>query len=337
MNLVSRTFVILLMYLIASGTVLFVFMVRPGLDGHPRASFPDMVDGTAHKPFVYRALVPACVRLLMKVTPDSLEERINAVYESKRTIRILGWQRSYISRYLAALLIMLASFVGYAWSLRLLTAHFFDFHPVVTDMVPIGGLLILPLFFRYYSYLYDPSNLFLFTMAIVLIVTGRTAWFYVLFVLATVNKETSFLLVGLFLLHRLRDTERLRPLAHAALLSAIWIALKSALAYIYRDHPGSFVEMHLLDHNIRVPAAHTGSLVYFIAVAAVSVLVIGRNWRAKPAFLRNGLLVTAIPLLVLHLFFGYIDELRGYYEALPFMFLLSLPTVAAMISQSGNR
>lgn len=337
MKLGSRDVVILLMYLLTSATVLFVFIVRPGIDGHPRASFPDMVDGTAHKPFVYRALVPACVRFMILVTPDSLEERINTIFETKRTVRLLGWQKNYISHYLAALTLMLLSFVGYAWTLRRLTAHFFDFPLFVTEMVPVGGLLILQLFFRYYSYLYDPSNLFLFSAAIVMIVTGRTAWFYVLFILATINKETSFLLVGLFLLHRLRDSERLRPLVHAVVLSMIWIVLKGGLAYLYRDHPGSFVEMHLFDHNLQVPVTHTGSLVYFLAVVTLCILVIGRDWRTKPAFLRGGLLMTALPLLILHLFFGYIDELRGYYEAFPFLFLLSLPTVAGAISHSGNR
>jgi hypothetical protein len=336
MKILSRRVVLLLMYLVTSATVLFVFMVRPGVDGHPRASFPDMVDGTAHKPFVYRALVPACVRFVAAVTPDSVEEAVNAAFESKRTVRLLGWQRSYIFRYLAALSLMLLSFVGYAWALRKLIAHFFDYQPVVTDMVPIGGLLILPLFFRYYSYLYDPSNLFLFTAAIVLIVTGRTAWFYLLFIVATLNKETSFLLIALLLLYRARTGVNLRLLLHCILLSGIWIAVKGGLAYLYRDHPGAFVEPHLFDHNLRVPFDHTGSAVYFIAVVTMCILVIGRDWGKKPAFLRSGLLITAIPLLILHLFFGYIDELRGYYEALPFVFLLSLPTVARAISHPGN-
>lgn len=337
MNPIPRKLVILAMYLVTSATVLFVFMVRPGVDGHPRASFPAMVDGTAHKPFVYRALVPACVRLVLAATPDGLENRINAAFESKRTVRILGWRREYISYYLAAMILMLISFVGYAYALRNLTARFYDYQRVVTDMVPIGGLLVLPLFFRYYSYLYDPSNLFLFTAGIVMIVSRRTAWLYVVFIMATLNKETSFLLVGLFLLHRWRDGKGFATLGHAAMLSALWVAIKGGLAWVYRDNPGSLVEMHLMDHNIRVPAEHTLSMLYFIAVVALCVVVIGRDWNTKPSFLRGGVLMTVVPLLLLHLFFGYIDELRGFYEALPFVFLLSLPTVAGAIATPGNR
>ena len=85
-----------------------------------------------------------------------------------------------------------------------------------------------------------------------------------------------------------------------------------------------------------VPLQHPVSALYFITVILLFAVVIGRSWREKPSFLRYGLLITVIPLFILHLFFGYIDELRGYYEALPFAFLLSLPTVARAISYSGK-
>jgi hypothetical protein len=31
------------------------------------------------------------------------------------------------------------------------------------------------------------------------------------------------------------------------------------------------------------------------------------------------------------LFFGYVDELRAYYEAFPFLFLLSVPSLCSIL------
>ncbi len=336
MRVIMRTGVLFLMYGIVSAIVLFAFMVRPGLDGHPHASFQDMVQGTAYKPFVYRALMPAGVRLVSRATPEGLKESIDGDFESKRIVRMLGWQTDYIYEYLAALALMFLSLIGYAFSLRTLLRHSYDYSPVATDMVPIGGLLVLPLLFRYYSYVYDPSNLFLFTLAMALIVTGRTAWLYVVFILATFNKETSFLLIGLFLAHRIRGSVDRATIVHAGLLSVIWLAIKGGLAYAYLDHPGSFAELHLFDHNLRVPFEHAVSLAYFIGVCALFAWLIGSGWAAKPDFLKKGLLITVPALLVLHFFFGYIDELRGYYEALPCAYLLSVPTVAGILTKPGT-
>jgi hypothetical protein len=336
MRTILRIGMLSLMYGVTSATVIIVFLVRPGLDGHPHASFPDVVRGTAYKPYVYRALVPAGVRLISMATPDGLEEAVDRDFASKRIAKVLGWQTDYIYEYLSALALMVLSLIGYAFSLRALFRNSYDYSPVSTDLIPIGGLLVLPLLFRYYSYIYDPSNLFLFTLAMALIVTGRTAWFYVVFTLATVNKETSFLLIGLFLAYRLRGSLDRATVVHAGLLSLIWFAIKGGLAYAYLDHPGSFVEMHLLDHNLRVPFEHPVSLAYFVGVYVLFGWLIGTGWAAKPEFLKRGLLITVPVLLVLHFFFGYIDELRGYYEALPCAYLLSVPTVAKILAYSGS-
>lgn len=44
-------------------------------------------------------------------------------------------------------------------------------------------------------------------------------------------------------------------------------------------------------------------------------------------FLRRGFFVVFIPMAVLALFLGYIDEFRQYYEVYPIAFLLILPSV----------
>jgi hypothetical protein len=101
--------------------------------------------------------------------------------------------------------------------------------------------------------------------------------------------------------------------------------------YLFRDNPGALVEFHLADHNLRLPLILPGSTAYFAGVLISAAWLARKNWTAKPLFLRRGLLITFIPLLVGSLLFGFVDELRGYYEAYPFVFLLSVPTMCAVL------
>ena len=48
-----------------------------GIDIYDRARFNDMVDGTAYKPFVYRALVPFTIRIVSEAIPDKIGTSIN--------------------------------------------------------------------------------------------------------------------------------------------------------------------------------------------------------------------------------------------------------------------
>jgi hypothetical protein len=102
------------------------------------------------------------------------------------------------------------------------------------------------------------------------------------------------------------------------------------VVYLCRENPGGLVEYHLVDHNLRLPWIHPVSTVYFAGVLICAVWLVRSGWRAKPLLLRRGLLITFIPLFAGSLLFGFVDELRGYYEAYPFVFLLSVPTVCAV-------
>ncbi|UCG51106.1 MAG: hypothetical protein JSW58_13020 [Candidatus Latescibacterota bacterium] len=327
-----------LFYLVASGLVIFVFVARPGIDGNPRAMFTDAVYGAAHKPYVYRTLLPTTVRVISSLTPEQLKQRVNADFWRRRTAKLLNWNRDHIYDYMLAILVMWLCFLGFAYALRSLLRATYRYPPNVTDFAPLVGLLAIPLLFRYYSYLYDPSNLFLFTLCIVALYKRSLIYFYALFVLATLNKETSILLVALFVAHNIRREKSFWLGAHALALISIWVAVKAFLFFVFRHNPGTFVELHLGDHNLRLLSQHPFSTLYLIVVFFVSFLLVRSRWSQKPLFLRQGLLITVIPLVAGALFFGFVDELRGYYEAFPFLFLLALPTVGDIfdISQTST-
>jgi len=321
-----RKSVSFLLYFLAAGIVLFIFVVRPGINGYYRAMFPDMVHGRAYKPFVYRTLLPTTIRTVAEVTPESVKQGFNAAFQNKKMVRILEWEKEYLYEYFVGLILIFCCFVGLAFTLRYLVRLFYKFPSFVADFAPLGGLLILPVFFKYYSYLYDPSTLLLFTLAIVPMVKRNFLLFYIVFLLATLNKETSILLTGIFFIREFKVMPRPSWVKHVLLQIAAWVGIRALLTAAFKNNPGSLVEFHLLDHNLGL-ICNPQEFLYFIIVIAVFAVLIKYRWAEKPAFLRQGLVITLAPLMSLALFFGFVDELRGYYEAFPFIFLLSLPTI----------
>jgi hypothetical protein len=326
--------VIVLLYLLTTALVLFVFILHPGINRYSRAKFSDMVYGQAHKPFVYRALLPSAVRVVAEVTPEGLKEEIGLVVQNKgrHLIPALGWETEYLYEYFVALILMFCCLAGFAFTLRRLAALFYDFPSFVADLAPIGGLLVLPVFFRYCNYIYDPCTLLLFTAGIASIARRRAILFYVVFVLATLNKETSILLAGLFLMRDLKVVRNSSLAGHVLLQVSLWLAVRALIMVVFRGNPGSFLEVHLV-HNLGL-IFDPKKLLYFGGVISVFTVLIGSGWAGKPVFLRRGLLVTMIPLVFLALFLGYVDELRGYYETFPFLLLLSLPTMVEIFGSS---
>ena len=336
-----RKFVIFLLYLLATKIVLITFITRPGINGNPPAMFPDMVYGKAHKPYVYRTLLPTTVRIASEVTPEGVK---NWVVQSGR-IRLLrapNWEIEYMYEYFIALIIMFCCFLGFAFTLRCLTKLFYDFPSFVADLAPVGGLLIVPIFFKYYSYIYDPCTLFLFTLAIIFITKRKLLSFYVVFLLATLNKETSILLLGIFFVREFKVMRNLGLAGHLLLQMSAWIAIKASIMTIFKNNQGSLIEFHLIDHNLYLISNSVTSpgclydLLCFVGQVLIFWALIRPGWTEKPIFLRYGLSITLIALILPTLFFGFIDEMRDYYEAFPFLFLLLLPTIVDIFGLTHN-
>ncbi|MEK9135917.1 MAG: hypothetical protein AAB393_02235 [Bacteroidota bacterium] len=337
-----RYIVLSTLYLLSTAIILFIFLNHPGIghssSGSAATAFEDHVYGTAQKPFVYRALMPFVIRSSMAALSEETKTGIRELAEQKKKYFAgLDWNMEYIVEYLVAVKIMFLCLLGFLVVLRLLLKFFYPSLPaILIDFVPLAALWLLPLLFRYYHYIYDPATLLLFTLAVYLITMRRLGLFYLVFALATINKETAILLIGVFALHELTLPSRTRLIAHIVAQLTIWGAIKGILASMFATNPGVFVEFHLLDHNL-VPHTDPFAWLYFAAVVAAMWLLVRHRWSEKPVFLRRSLFVVAVPLLVLSFFFGYFDELRGYYEAYPIVFLLCVPTVVDVFGLDTSR
>jgi hypothetical protein len=318
-----------------SGIVLVSFL-RPserhwGINNYSRARFMDMVDGRANKPFVYRTLLPSTVRAASLLVPDPARLAVAGWVErtslARKAFARFEWETWAAFQYLLAVFLMFLCFMGFGYGAARLTVRLCG--------LPEGGgvqlalassaLIGLPPLFRHVSYLYDPATLFLFTLALCFMVWRRQRAFLLAFLLCCLNKETAVLLIPLFgLTGRDQDTSPRRYWGTLLGLIVAYGVIRVALVYAFRGNPGTIVEFY--------PTRNLGLLTTGWTFTGLTVVLgfVGLTffrWSEKPAFLKTALAVVLLPLLALALFLGYVEELRGYYEAYPIVFGLIVHSV----------
>ena len=307
--------------LLLAGFALFAFLRAKEWQLPKGTPFADLVYGQTERPFVTRLLVPGATRLLTLATPQPAREALgNFLSENpaaRYVLESLNWSpaidvRRYGAETLWALVILMSCSMLFFYSLRAM--HHVLYLAPRTSAISLGAGLAFLFTFLNYVHLYDLATLGLATAALTAMAAKRTRTYLVLFILMVINKETAILLT---LVHVVTG----KPSRTAILFQVgIWALVRSAVAFAFRDNPGSGVEFHLLDHNLKLLKYWPLSTV----LAWIAVVVLVRvDWKEKPRFLRQAL-VMGVPLIGLTLFFGFLDELRDYYEMYPIVLFLML-------------
>ncbi len=327
------------MYIFVAALILLAFTTYPGFNWYDKDMFSDMVYGHAYKPFVYRTLVPSTVRFITELTPQFLIDRIESFAKGKSLVQeliyISAMDEEYIYEYLIALFVMLMCFVGFAYSIRQLIKVHYDFPDFVADLAPVGALLLIPAFFRYYNQLYDPATLLLFASGLLAVTTRKRLWFYVIFILAAFNKETAPLLSIPFVFMEWKNNSRQKIIGHLLLQFIIWLGAKAVVLYIFADNPGPFITFNLIHHTLTMPT-RPFPFSYLLFVVLIATILIRYYWRSKPLFLRRSFLASFIILLIAGMLFGLIDEMRIFYEVYPLGFLLIIPSIVVLFGVVPN-
>jgi len=316
---------------IITGAVLIIFVINPGINENNPSKFSDMVYGSASKPFVYRVLLPVTVRVLSAAVPQRIKNVVAKKIEStlllRKLFKKLKWEREYAVEYSFAMLLMFLSLFGFAIAVKKYFALFYHSPPWFSDSVSVLALLGLPPMFRYTSFLYDFPLLFLFTLGLIFLFKKDWKYFIIFFLIGCFNKETTILLTLIFYIFYKNKLNR--DLFNKLLVAqfAVFIFVKLILFFLFRNNSGTFVEFHLLDHNMRLL---TGYNLTLAASLLGIILLVFHNWKEKPDFLKISLWAF-VPLIILTLFLGYIDELRDYYEIYPSIIVLISVTIANVI------
>jgi len=299
-----------------------------GINGNPPTMFRDMVDGTAHKPFVYRALVPAVIRTVENAAPAAIEEKLISLSETGSVAELFeryGWAHEDMLAYLIAAAFLYGSLLLFVHAFGVLAKSQYEMNPVFRRVLSLVALAGLPCFFRYYSYLYDFTHLILFCYALALMSRQRWAGYFPVFALACLSKETTVLLIALFCIHFWKDRRRSWFWSAAALQALIFVFVKVWLRVLFKENLGGSLEFHL-GHNLTLQPYDFSQ----IGIFAGLILLCARHWAEKPVFLKHAVWML-LPLVGLTFLFGLLDEYRDYYEVYPVVLLLAVPAIAEFL------
>jgi len=297
-------------------------------NGDPRSKLSDIIYGTAHKPYVYRVLVPALTRsayyALSGPSLDTLEQRLLRIPKVQKETLRLGWERDFFIEYLLALSLAFLCLLGFAFTIRSLWSTVYDTEPRMSNLVPLVALLALPpLFPTGPHYIYDFPTLFLFTLGLTLLIKERWALFYPVFLIGCLNKETMVLLTFLFLIFFRKRFPARALAAHTGAQLLIFGGIKLILMHTFAENAGNVLDFHLyLNLHILLMGYSFTTLI----IGGLLLWLVFHDFASKPPALRQSLTV-AIPFGLLLLWGGVITELRDVYELYPIVLLLSLHTV----------
>jgi hypothetical protein len=167
---------------------------------------------------------------------------------------------------------------------------------------------------------FDLPGTCLFTLALLLLHDRKWALYYPVFVLATLNRETSWLLGVICLFAWWRRMPTVPLLLHVAAQAAIWIGLKRLLFVLM---PGGELYLHMEQTNLStwtnmLTLHDTGPKDWtkLVLMFGGMWLLVPVLWKETPEFFRRALLT--IPLFLAPLWIvGTIDEARVYAELIP--------------------
>jgi hypothetical protein len=317
----SRAKVFALYALAALGMALWA---APRTSVNPRALLPAMVAGTAHRPYVYRALVPLVVRGLDGTLPAEARSAADSVVARSAFLsRSLRWEPAYGTWYALVFLLHWISLVVFGYAVRRLIHASYDAPPASEVAGGAAAIVLVAIHFGYQNFVYDFPQLALFSLAVAAVAQRRWAVYYAAFALGTINKETTVLLAAIFAATQWRRYSSRALAVHLASQLAIAAAVLLALHAAYHGNPGTPLEFHL-DHNLHyVP--RTRQIVHDVIYWGFWIVALW-SWRRQKSLAAAALVVGAV-LVGTTLFFGYLGEYRDYYEVFPLLCVLAFGTL----------
>lgn len=302
--------------------VFYVYLIVSRIGASQLASFADLLTGTAARPYVYRLLVPLLVKIISPFIPPTLPQwNLGALPAFQKVFYQLNGDQ-YPREVTICLIIMFLSLAGFAYAER---GFLNDLGFSARDqfILPlIAQILILP-FTVHFAYIYDLPQILLITLSLRMLCRQKWASYLFWLAIATLNKETSLLLIIVFMLYYwTRVTHR----AYFAILSTqgiIYILIRAILFELYQNNPGENIVWAFSYHYVQYTTEPITLIFTVILFATIAFLMV-RNWYEKHEFLRTA---TIMPLLILGLFFvgGMPMEFRVFLDALPVMAVMIFP------------
>ncbi len=255
----------------------------------------DVAYSFEERPYVYRVLIPFLSRALEFLTG------VSAIY--------------------CMIILVIASAVGLYFSLKYLYSTFESSNErtsIVSFFICETLFIIILLTF---PHIYDISTAMFFTLALALLARGKLTTYLILFPLATLNRETTFLLTIFWLVYLFKRIPVSSLLCGAVYQVIVYVVIRLVVTSGFAHLPGTSLDwqpMRNLEKFLASP------LTTFLLLFAFGLILYGVfiGWSQKPLFLRIAFLIFFPAQVFLHLTLGGAWELRVYAESLPVIFLL---------------
>lgn len=333
---------LLLVYAIAATGAVHVFMQKASFfEGFEDRgySFGRMLDRTAERPFVYRALVPVLVNRIDAAMPDSVKRRYQpaartlvAEYGRARTADF--WTSALERKYLITFVLMVAFATASLLALRYLTRTAFPGEPLLRDFAPLGFATVLPLSFMNGGFLYDFPELFLLFLATALAWGRRYLLLLPVVVLAVLNKETGALLAVFLAVVVWHREDRRKAMKVGASMLAVAAVVLLALRLAYASLPGATMYNHIAENlefwrqpsswwawmTVYTPLVPFPRGLNLLLSVPLAILLL-HGLRERPPEIRVFLLVSALVTLPLFFLFCWRDETRNLSLMYPAIYL----------------
>jgi len=250
--------------------------------------------GQALRPFQYRVLVPFLGKWLAWATIMDLRASLNAINTLAVFVLVVSYR--------ALLQSVVGERLSYMLNLAILA-------PILCNYCALGDL-------------YYPSDLpaiTFFVLGALCIQQRRWGLYYLLFVLATLNRETCCFLTFLLLFTQWRRMRSSALVGHCAAQLVIWAAIKALLAWRFQANDGVVMFENQVSWNL----AHLAMLLTLRPTVLQYLLTFGLAWAAVPwawrdlpDFHRRALFV-ALPFFASMSIVGRLTEVRIHGELVP--------------------
>lgn len=296
-------------------------------DGEDRYSLTHMLEETAHKPFVYRQLIPKTVQIIRDVLPVELVDRLSRslidfghlkrIYAKATEATIATSVFEYATTYYLTGLFWFFALVALGWVCYSATGCI-----AASVLAPLAFAHLYPTLLYRGGYFYDPVEVFFFALSAVLAAKNKIWLIVGLAPFATLNKEAFlFWIICLMPLMDLANNSwrKLIGVALACLISGLtYLVLK----FQYSQNLGEYVENHLYGNIIFYlqPGSYFGwGMTYgFPFPRGVNVLnfaacggLVWLSWNRLPLVWRRHVKLALIINLPLVLIFARRDEVRN--------------------------
>ena len=264
-----------------------------------RASLSLLLHNAADVPFQYRVLVPWCVNFLLSLNLPYLNSaiRIFKVIEFLSTFFLFIAFRSYLSIFIR--------------------------NEIRSSLFSLFLFLVLPYQYIFYSlslgaiyYPFDIPSVFFFTIGIILIYRKNWFLYYPVFIIATLNRETTIFLIFIFFITTIKKNNMIHTFFHCFLQVMIWLLIKKVLGILYADNPGPGYFINFLIMNLKTLSHPVNMIRVASSFCFVWAVVIFYFKFISDKFVKKSLAVL-FPFFCGMFVVGNILELRIYGEMIP--------------------